>query len=268
MAESIGPGRREQEELMQKWAHRGVGELGVLTHQPLNLGQCSPQNTWWAPAGLIWASRVPTYCGEAGCGTVGTPDPEGSLQDPSPLGLDTPEETPPRHSHFSYTEAQQAIDSVQQIQTLPPEKSRRHTSHGLVRRRCPRIPRAWDAGPPRWLTMEGRPLSQGWPGQGRPFLTGLGTTANLEAGGPAPLHKAADCHALLAPVCPAPLWSPLHAQIAHEAHHKKEHPQTERPRDPRRRWRGRKGRKSVTSQPGREREKWRETGTARAPEQG
>lgn len=57
MAEGIGPRRREQEELMQKWAHRGAGELGVLTHQPLNLGQCSPQNTWWAPAGLSWASR-------------------------------------------------------------------------------------------------------------------------------------------------------------------------------------------------------------------
>ena len=127
--------------------------------------------------------------GEAGCGTVGTPDPEGSLQDPSPLGLDTPEETPPRHSHFSYTEAQQATDSVQQIQTLPPEKSRRHTRRGPVRRRCPRTPWAWDTGPPRWLTMEGRPLSQGWPGQGRPFLAGLGTTANLEGGGRHPCTR-------------------------------------------------------------------------------
>lgn len=97
------------------------------------------------------------------------------------------------------------------------------------------------------VARAGKALS-GWAGDHR----------QLGRGGPAPLHKAADCHALLAPVCPAPLWSPLHAQIAHEAHHKKEHPQTERPRDPRRRWRGRKGRKSVTSQPGREREKWRE----------
>ena len=57
MAESTGPRRQEQEELMQKWAHGGAGKLGVITHQPLNLGQCSPANTWWAPAGLSLESR-------------------------------------------------------------------------------------------------------------------------------------------------------------------------------------------------------------------
>ena len=54
------------------------------------------------------------------------------------------------------------------------------------------MPQAWGTGPPRWLAMEGRPLSQGWPGQGRPFPAGLGTTANL-GGGPAALHTAAGC---------------------------------------------------------------------------
>ena len=183
---------------------------------------------------------MPTDCGEAGCGIVGTPDPEGSLQDPSPLGLDTPGEIPPRHPHFSYTEAQQATDSVQQIQTLPPEKLRHHTSHGPVRRRWPRTPRAWDTGPPRWLAMEGRPLSQGWPGQGRPFPAGLGTTASLEGGAGTP---AQGCR--------------LHTRDRVGPITRSD-PQTERPRDPRRRWRGRKGRKSVTSQPGRERENRRE----------
>lgn len=171
---------------MQKWAHSGVGKLGVITHQPLNLGQCSPQTPGGLQLVLVGSLGVPTDCGEAGCGIVGTPDPEGSLQDPSPLGLDTPGEIPPRHPHFSYTEAQQATDSVQQIQTLPPEKLRHHTSHGPVRRRWPRTPRAWDTGPPRWLAMEGRPLSQGWPGQGRPFPAGLGTTASLEGGAGTP----------------------------------------------------------------------------------
>lgn len=225
---------------MQKWAHSGVGKLGVITHQPLNLGQCSPQTPGGLQLVLVGSLGVPTDCGEAGCGIVGTPDPEGSLQDPSPLGLDTPGEIPPRHPHFSYTEAQQATDSVQQIQTLPPEKLRHHTSHGPVRRRWPRTPRAWDTGPPRWLAMEGRPLSQGWPGQGRPFPAGLGTTASLEGGAGTP---AQGCR--------------LHTRDRVGPITRSD-PQTERPRDPRRRWRGRKGRKSVTSQPGREREKRRE----------
>jgi len=98
----------------------------------------------------------------------------------------------------------------------------------------------WDTGPPRWLTMEGRPLSQGWPGQGRPFPAGLGTTANLEGGAGTP---AQGCR--------------LHMRDRVGPIMRRD-PQTERPRDPRRRWRGKKGRKSVTSQPGREREKQRE----------
>lgn len=172
----------------------GAGKLGVLTHQPLNLGQRpTPEHLVGSSWSQLGVSGCPQTVGRQAVGSWGPQIQRGPCRIPAHWAW-TPVGRPlhGRHPHFSCTEAQQASDSVQQIQTLPPEKSWHHTSHGPVRRRWPRTPRAWGTDPPRWLVMEGRPLSQGWPGQGRPFPARLGTTTNL-GGGPAALHMAAGC---------------------------------------------------------------------------
>lgn len=90
---------------MQKWAHGGAGKLGVITHQPLNLGQCSPPNTWWAPAGLSWESRGAHRLWGGRLWDCGDPRPRGVLAGSQPTGpgdpRGDPSQTPPFQLHGS-----------------------------------------------------------------------------------------------------------------------------------------------------------------------
>lgn len=159
VAEGIAPGGEKQEELMQKWVTggRGAGSPHPPAPEP---GAVLPQTTGGLQLVLVGHLGVPTDCGEAGCGTVGTPDPEGSLQDPSPLGLDTLRR-PSQTLVFQLQKPSRPLILSSRYKRCLQKKSRRHT-----RRASEEMPpghHGWDTAHHGGSPWREDHSSQGWP---------------------------------------------------------------------------------------------------------